>query len=345
MNTLTPQILKLLNSSNQALGIPKLPSMLAPTLPAFNPKSLQNPKIGAGFKGDPNSPLGVIVKNAKRFGLDPAAVYAYALEESSGKYGAVGDQGTSFGPFQAHIGGAAGNRSRAAASAWANSPQGLVEMMGMMSRTPAKGLTGAAAVKAIYQYFGKGTPAAVPRGLARYAEAQKAISQSSMRTALRTGQHAQLNAQLEGQAGGVPTAGWSYPTMIQGTPSHFSNLSMAGHTDWVHVDTTLLTKLNALGHMLGVTIQVISGYRSPNYSSSVGGYSNDPHARGVAVDAYINGVPIGSYKGAFAVLKQLGLESGAQPGFYHGKSDPEHVQFPGSGINKGIHAKRITARR
>lgn len=284
------------------------------------------PPVRSSYTYKPGSAVAVIVQNARRFGLDPAAIIAYALEESGGRWGAVGDQGTSFGPFQAHIGGAAGSRTPQQASRWANSPQGLIQMMGMMARTPIRGKTGEAAVRAIYQYFGKGTPAAVPRGLARLREAELIASG-----------HAAAE-QAPGQP--VRTGTWRYPQMAPGGQSPFAGLSFAGHTDFVHVDTGLLAKLNELARVLGVRIEVISGYRSPGYSSRVGGYANDPHARGVAVDAYINGVPIGDYKGAFKVLRQLGLESGATPGFYRGKRDPEHVQIPGSGINKRIHARR-----
>jgi len=113
----------------------------------------------------------VIQANARRFGLDPAAVLAYALEESGGSWGAIGDQGTSYGPLQMHRGGALGAHS----AAWAESPAGLIAGMQMMSQTPARGLRGAAAVRAIFQYFGKGTPRAIPKGLARYGEAQQIL--------------------------------------------------------------------------------------------------------------------------------------------------------------------------
>jgi hypothetical protein len=114
---LDPQILSLLNANNKILGIPALPSILAP-LPqptatpfSFKPPGMKQPggfKTRAGMVG--NGPVAVILKHARQFGLDPAAVLAYALEESNLNPGAVGDHGTSFGVFQAHIGGAAGNR-------------------------------------------------------------------------------------------------------------------------------------------------------------------------------------------------------------------------------------------
>ncbi len=178
MAGLSPDVLSLLNASNKVLGIPSLPGVLAPPpLPALKPfgaktvAAIKTPKVKGHGKFDGTGPVAVIAKNAARFGLDPAAVLAYALEESSAKYGAVGDHGTSFGPFQAHIGGANPYSNPVKAAAWANSPQGLIQMMGMMSRAGARGLKGEAAVRAIYAGFGKGTPTAIPKGIARYQEA------------------------------------------------------------------------------------------------------------------------------------------------------------------------------
>lgn len=61
-----------------------------------------------------------IAQRAKQMGLDPAAVLAVASAEGLG--GGVGDQGTSFGPFQLHRGGALpSGRGRA----WAESRPGI----------------------------------------------------------------------------------------------------------------------------------------------------------------------------------------------------------------------------
>lgn len=140
---------------------------------------------------------------------------------------------------------------------------------------------------------------------------------------------------------GVSAAG-GFPKMVQhgGEIPGEPGLYTAPQADASHVDTKLLTLLSQYAQATGSHVQIISGYRDPAYSAKVGGYSTDPHTRGVAVDAYVNGVPIGNVPGAFAWLKAHGLESGAQPGFYRGKSDPMHVQIPGSGVNKSIRAKR-----
>lgn len=145
-----------------------------------------------------------------------------------------------------------------------------------------------------------------------------------------------------------PTGGSTslrYPQMAQhgGTLPGYQGLATAPQADATHVDPRVLAGLAKVGAALGKRVQIISGYRSPSYSASVGGYSTDPHTRGVAVDAYIDGVPIGDYPGAYKLLVAAGLESGAQPGFYRGKRDPMHVQIPGSGVNKGIRSAALSA--
>lgn len=50
--------------------------------------------------------IGYITKAAAKHGADPVALLATALQESGGQPGRVGDQGTSFGYYQFHVGGA-----------------------------------------------------------------------------------------------------------------------------------------------------------------------------------------------------------------------------------------------
>ncbi len=47
-----------------------------------------------------------IIQAAKKHGADPVALLATSLQESGGRFDAVGDNGSSFGPFQFHVGGA-----------------------------------------------------------------------------------------------------------------------------------------------------------------------------------------------------------------------------------------------
>lgn len=99
------------------------------------------------------TPIQVIRQSARKYGLDPKAVLAYALTQGGTSWGAVGDNNSSFGPFQLHRGGALGSHD----SAWANSPQGLDAAMGMMSRAGARGKTGPdAAAFIVGPAFGRG---------------------------------------------------------------------------------------------------------------------------------------------------------------------------------------------
>jgi murein DD-endopeptidase MepM/ murein hydrolase activator NlpD len=84
-----------------------------------------------------------IEKAAKAKGADPNVLLATALQESGARRGAVGDQGTSFGPFQHHKGGALGPHD----AAWANSYPATLERAGEFSRNQVHHGKGAAAVQ------------------------------------------------------------------------------------------------------------------------------------------------------------------------------------------------------
>jgi hypothetical protein len=115
--------------------------------------------------------------------------------------------------------------------------------------------------------------------------------------------------------------------MTVGTPNHtYKNLAFAGHTDWTHVNPRLLQIVDAQAKKLGKTATIISGYRSNHYSDQVGGFGGDPHTKGIAVDAYIDGHPIGDVIPP-DVWAKLGVTSGNTPNFYKGKPDPEHLQI------------------
>lgn len=118
-----------------------------------------------------SDPLTIIRQYAPRYGLDPRAVVAYALTQGGVHWGARGDQGTSFGPFQLHRGGALGTHDEA----WANSPQGLIAAMGMMSRAGAKGRSGPdAAAYIVGPSFGRGANPASDEAKARAAYSRAA---------------------------------------------------------------------------------------------------------------------------------------------------------------------------
>lgn len=90
-----------------------------------------------------------ILQGSRRYNLDPRAVAAISFHESGGRFGAVGDGGTSFGPFQLHRGGALPSGKTAA---WANSRAGVDYALRQMGSVAA-GLQGHAAVAAISRRF------------------------------------------------------------------------------------------------------------------------------------------------------------------------------------------------
>lgn len=92
--------------------------------------------------------------------LDPGAVRAVAAQEGLG--GGIGDNNTSFGPFQLHQGGAypsSAPQDPAQAQQWAWSPQGIDYALGRI-QTVAGGLHGPAAVSNIVSRFER--PADIP---------------------------------------------------------------------------------------------------------------------------------------------------------------------------------------
>ena len=93
-----------------------------------------------------------IAAMAQARGLDPRAVLAVAGQEGLG--GGIGDQGTSFGPFQLHYGGAypsSAPQGAAASQDWAWSPEGINYALGQMGF--ARGMTGRQAVSNIVSRF------------------------------------------------------------------------------------------------------------------------------------------------------------------------------------------------
>lgn len=98
-----------------------------------------------------NPIIDLIIRGAKARGLDPNAVLAVAQQE--GLSGGIGDNGTSFGPFQLHRGGALpGSIPRGREQAWATSPAGINYALDAIARV-AGGKRGAAAVDAIVRLF------------------------------------------------------------------------------------------------------------------------------------------------------------------------------------------------
>lgn len=88
--------------------------------------------------------VGWIVQAAKQTGADPAALLATSIQESGARLnGPAGDNGTSFGPFQFHVGGALGNHPRQ----WASTYDAVLNRANEFRRLQVHGGTGAAAVQ------------------------------------------------------------------------------------------------------------------------------------------------------------------------------------------------------
>lgn len=100
-------------------------------------------------KGAPSS-VAAIIQAASRYGVDPAAMIAIAMHESGLRANAVGDNGSSFGLFQLHQGGALGGMSpKAALDALTNALVAAKALAGLGGR----GLTGSAAVSLLSRGF------------------------------------------------------------------------------------------------------------------------------------------------------------------------------------------------
>lgn len=123
--------------------------------------------------GDSAALATYVAKRAPQYQLDPFAVLAVALQE--GISGKVGDNGTSFGPWQLHQGGAypaSAPQTPDAANAWAWSPAGVDYVLGRM-QSVAGGLRGKQAVRAIVYRFERPLDPAT-----EYANAVKALPYS-----------------------------------------------------------------------------------------------------------------------------------------------------------------------
>ena len=118
--------------------------------------------------GDTTGLIVYVVGHANRYGLDPRAALAVSTQE--GWSGGIGDNGTSFGPWQLHQGGdypASAPQSPAAANAWAWSPAGIDYALAGMSQA-AGGQKGLQSVHSIvYGFERPANPAAEYAGAAR----------------------------------------------------------------------------------------------------------------------------------------------------------------------------------
>lgn len=79
-------------------------------------------------------------------------------------------------------------------------------------------------------------------------------------------------------------------------------------------DSSLIIKLEQLSDYVGNRpIYITSGYRCPKHSVAVGGYANDAHTKGLAVDCYIEGLSVEDVAEASEIcgFTGIGLMNGA----------------------------------
>lgn len=102
-----------------------------------------------------------IKQAAHATGADPVALLATALQESNAQLGRVGDNGSSYGPFQHHRGGALGSHD----SAWANSYAAVLERATQFAKYGVRGGKGAAAVQRPFDQllYAKGVDSLTPK--------------------------------------------------------------------------------------------------------------------------------------------------------------------------------------
>lgn len=122
--------------------------------------------------------------------------------------------------------------------------------------------------------------------------------------------------------------------MKLGGKNVYTNLHFAGHVDFQHVSDRLLDIVNRVAKKKGYVVTVISGYRNAAYNKKVGGATGSKHQNGLAIDAYINGHPIGEVIPPEEWAK-YGVRSGNTPGFFKGRPDPEHLDLVGVPMKGG----------
>jgi hypothetical protein len=131
------------------------------------------------------------------------------------------------------------------------------------------------------------------------------------------------------------THGGTVPMVTGGDLSQrYPNLVAQSQVDWHHINPRLLMILQKEAEKRGVHVVVISGYRSRDYNAKIGGAQQSNHTKGLAVDAYINGHPIGDVIPP-EEWARLGVRSGNTPGFFKGKPDPEHLDLAGIPVKGG----------
>ena len=120
-----------------------------------------------------------IARAAKQAGVDPIRALAIALEESGGNPRAVGDQGTSFGAYQLHQGGALGSMSPQ--SAFDPYTNAMAVLPSWAKLGGGRGLSDQQALLQYYSGVGRGSSNAIPtqHALALIPQARQLLGQTT----------------------------------------------------------------------------------------------------------------------------------------------------------------------
>jgi hypothetical protein len=110
-----------------------------------------------------------------------------------------------------------------------------------------------------------------------------------------------------------------------------ANVRVGSNVDIAHEQPAFVAALYRLAAAFPrYVFDVFSGYRGPGTtgqrSAAVGGFTGDPHERGIAADINVGGRPIGQVFSQ-STLARFGLMSGNVANFYQGKPDPSHLQL------------------
>jgi hypothetical protein len=120
------------------------------------------------------------------------------------------------------------------------------------------------------------------------------------------------------------THGGGVPMMPGGhIQLQYPGLRTQGTVDWQRVNPRLLEVLDKEAQKRQSVIVIQSGYRDHAHNAQIGGHPNSAHKRGVAVDAFINGHPLGEVIGPDELAK-LGISVGGPKG-----DDPAHIDLRG----------------
>ena len=246
--------------------------------------------------------LSALLGAARREAMTPqetAVFLAASYHESGWNPAAVGDNGSSFGLFQHHVGGL-GGPTLASAKRYLNPAFSASEAA---ARFKSAGIATGAGAAASQR----------PKNQSAYAQAIDSIARQIL-----AGSFGPLN---RATGGGVGVAGAKKGRVTGDTSG---------------LNQNLLDGLRYVAGELGKTVNVVSGKRTRaeqeelwrKYQNGTGNKAAPPgtsrHETGNAADAYIDGTALQSYPGAAAAAAKFGL------GFPVG-GEPWHVEATGGG--------------